>query len=177
MMHVGDSLWAAEVRGAYPFATVRSAGKTQKIDLRPFDQRPRGNGWFRFRTRNDAGPSDAGSWPLPPPPSKPHFLIRFRLLTPDEGGSSTPATTNYRPSLWLGQQRVDGTPMHWDVLLVFQHAPLPPGEETQAYMLLATLPPTTLNAGELLRFYEGPHQVGDGAVLQVHVPGHPQNSA
>ncbi len=45
--YVGELFWAAEVRGLHPQAAVVVGETHQSCDLRPFDQRPRGTGWFR----------------------------------------------------------------------------------------------------------------------------------
>ncbi len=72
--YVGELFWATEVRGLHPQAAVVVGETHQSCDLRLFDQRPRGTGWFRPHgvdgvsprspKRGNAGPGPDNALPL-----------------------------------------------------------------------------------------------------------------
>lgn len=105
----------------------------------------------------------------------PHFVLRLRVLTSEEGGRRQPVVSNYRPQLWLGQRLVSGGKLFWDCALLVHDGQLAPGSDGDVTMLLAALSPGVLLKHEHLEFYEGSQLVATAEVKRVFAPGHPQH--
>lgn len=50
--YIGSLFWAAEVYGLYPYIRVTMGETSHTADLRPFSERNRGEGWFKFEHIN-----------------------------------------------------------------------------------------------------------------------------
>ena len=103
--------------------------------------------------------------------TRPHFVVRLRLLGASEGGRRQPIFSGYRPQAWFGETTADGTRLvHGVQVELLDRASLEPGNEANATLtpFFPELWPRR-TVGDQIPIYEGRSHVADAVISEVNL--------